>query len=303
MHPLSGSNDWADMDGITVVKKVWNGRANLAEYKAEGAAGHVELLSLRWYNPAAHQWNLDFATPNVGVLGVPGTGEFRYGRGDFYDQEEINGRFVLVRFSIWPTGPDKARSEQAFSADGGETWEVNWVNTYERLSNNTEINWGREASTSDPHQHDFDFNPGIWHTEITRTGDPFTAPDQTMAMHGTVTVRRIWGGRAQLEEIEADGPKGHWEGLTLFLYNPKSHQWSQSFINSSMGTLDLPLVGDFKQGRGELYSEDTFKGRSILVRGVWSDIEQNGHRYNESYSDDGGKTWKQAFRANVTKTN
>jgi hypothetical protein len=134
LHPLTGSTTWADMDGITVVRKVWGGRANLAEYKADGPAGHVELLSLRWYNPSARQWNLDFATPGVGTLGVPNVGEFRDGRGDFYDQETINGRAVLVRFSMWSITHDTARSEQAFSADGGKTWETNWVNTYTRLS-------------------------------------------------------------------------------------------------------------------------------------------------------------------------
>src|SRR5579859_710305 len=98
LHPFTGSKTWADMDGITVVKKIWDGRANLAEYKADGPAGHVELLSLRWYNPAAHQWNLDFATPNVGTLGIPGVGEFKNGRADFYDQEPFNGKAILVRF-------------------------------------------------------------------------------------------------------------------------------------------------------------------------------------------------------------
>jgi hypothetical protein len=132
LHPLSGSTTWVDMDGITIVKKVWGGRANLAEYKADGAAGHIELLSLRWYNPTAHQWYLDFATPNVGTLGVPGIGEFNNGRGDFYDQETINGRSILVRFSIWGITANTAQSEQAFSDDGGRTWETNWVNRYTR---------------------------------------------------------------------------------------------------------------------------------------------------------------------------
>jgi hypothetical protein len=132
LHPLTGSTTWVEMDGTTVVKKVWGGRANLAEYKADGPAGHVELLSLRWFNPATHQWSLDFATPNVGTLGIPGVGGFKDGRGDFYDYEEINGRSVLVRFSIWKTSQDTAQSEQAFSEDGGKTWEVNWINKYTR---------------------------------------------------------------------------------------------------------------------------------------------------------------------------
>jgi hypothetical protein len=133
LHPLTGSNTWAEYDGVTVVKKVWNGRANLAEYKASGAAGSIQLLSLRWFNPVTGEWNLDFATPNVGTLGIPGVGRFNNGRADFYDYEPINGRSVLVCFSIWSTGPDTAQSEQAFSDDGGKTWEVNWINRYSRM--------------------------------------------------------------------------------------------------------------------------------------------------------------------------
>ena len=132
LHPLTGSTTWVEMDGVSVVKKVWGGKANLAEYKADGPAGHVELLSLRWFNPTTHEWNLDFATPSVGTLGIPGVGGFKDGRGDFYDYEEINGRSVLVRFSIWKTSQDTAQSEQAFSEDGGKTWEVNWINKYTR---------------------------------------------------------------------------------------------------------------------------------------------------------------------------
>jgi len=301
LHPLTGSTTWADMDGITVVKKVWGGRANLAEYKADGPAGHVELLSLRWYNPSGHQWYLDFATPHVGTLGIPGVGEFKSGRGDFYDQEEINGKDVLVRFSIWSITVDRAQSEQAFSDDGGKTWEVNWINKYARLSDDTEIDWTAQPSGAEQAAHDFDFNIGTWHTRIRRILDPFSASSASIELNGTVSVRDIWGGRAKLEEIEADGPNGHWEGLSLFLYNPQSHQWNQTFINSKQGMVASPLVGVFNNGRGVLLSQDTFHERSILVRGVWSDIKPASHRYEESYSDDGGQTWRPAFLANLTR--
>jgi hypothetical protein len=134
LRPLTGSASWVELDGVTRVTKIWDGRANLAEYRADGPAGHIELLSLRWYNPDAHQWNLDFATPNVGTLGIPGVGEFRAGRGNFYDQEAYDGRMILVRFSIWRVSADAAQSEQAFSADGGKTWETNWINKYTRIN-------------------------------------------------------------------------------------------------------------------------------------------------------------------------
>jgi Protein of unknown function (DUF1579) len=150
-------------------------------------------------------------------------------------------------------------------------------------------------------QHDFDFNIGVWHTHIKRILDPFSGSPRSIELNGTVTVRKVWDGRAQLEEIEANGPNGHWEGLTLFLYNPQSHQWSQSFIDSKMGTLTTPLIGSFKDGRGELFSQDTFRDKSILDRGVWSNIKPGSHRFEESYSNDGGATWAPAFIAELTR--
>ena len=149
-------------------------------------------------------------------------------------------------------------------------------------------------------QHDFDFNIGVFHTHIKRTLDPFARGSETVELNGTVTVRKVWDGKAQLEEIEADGPKGHWEGLTLFLYNPGAHQWSQSFANSKVGILSSN-VGEFKDGRVVLIGQDTVSDRTILVRAEWSDIKPDSHQYEESYSNDGGTTWVRSFIANLTR--
>ena len=149
--------------------------------------------------------------------------------------------------------------------------------------------------------HDFDFNIGVWHTHIRRIPDPWSGSDKSVVLDGTVTVRKVFDGRAQLEEIEADGPNGHWEGMTLFLYNPEAHQWSQSFIDSKMATLNSPEIGAFHDGRGELFSSDTFNGKAILVRAVWSNIAPDAHRFEESFSNDGGKTWAPAFIAELKR--
>jgi hypothetical protein len=150
-------------------------------------------------------------------------------------------------------------------------------------------------------QHDFDFNFGVWTTHIRRLKQPFTGSTDYVEMHGTVTVRKVWNGRAQLEEIEVDGPTGHWQGLTLFLYDPKAHQWSQTFIDSAAGTFSGGLIGEFKEGRGELYAQETLAGRSVLIRGVWSDIKPDSHHFEEAYSDDGGKMWVSYFIADLTR--
>ena len=126
-RPLSGSTTWLDYEGTTVVRKVLDGRANLVELKVDGPAGRIEGLSLRLYNPQARQWSLNFANVSDGMLTTPSIGEFKDGRGEFYNQDRYKDRAILVRFVITKITDDSYRFEQSFSDDGGKTWEVNWI--------------------------------------------------------------------------------------------------------------------------------------------------------------------------------
>jgi hypothetical protein len=130
--PLTGSTTWVDYDGVSVVREILNGHANLFELSADGPAGHLEGVGLRLYNPESHQWSLNWANGTTGVLGVPTIGEFKSGRGVFVDQESFNDRVILVRNSFMDITPNSARFEQTFSDDGGQTWETNWVMTFTR---------------------------------------------------------------------------------------------------------------------------------------------------------------------------
>jgi hypothetical protein len=127
VSPLGGSTTWAEYEGTSVVRKVWDGRANLLELDVEGPSGRIEGLSLRLYDPQARQWSLTYANSRTGTLAEPVFGEFRDGRGVFHGQEMLNGRAIFVRFVISALGEDSWRFEQAFSDDAGETWEVNWI--------------------------------------------------------------------------------------------------------------------------------------------------------------------------------
>jgi len=126
-RPLSGSTNWVEYEGTTVVSKVLDGRANLVELKVNGPAGRLEGLSLRLYNPQSHQWSLNFANVNDGQMTRPAIGEFTHGRGEFYNEDTYNGRAIFVHFVIIKITDDQYRFEQSFSADGGQTWELNWV--------------------------------------------------------------------------------------------------------------------------------------------------------------------------------
>jgi hypothetical protein len=138
LHPLTGSTTWVEYEGTTVVRKVWNGRANPLEREADGPGGHFAGLSLRLYNPQAHQWSLNFSNSTGGTLSQPTIGEFKNGRGEFCDKETLNGRAIFVRFVISDITSDSCRFEQAFSDDGGKTWEVNWIATDTRVKDESD---------------------------------------------------------------------------------------------------------------------------------------------------------------------
>lgn len=128
-NPLSGSTDWVDYEGTSVVHPLLGGRANLVELSIAGAAGRIEGVSLRLYNPETKRWSLHYAGIASGALTAPVVGAFESGRGEFFGEDTLNGRPIRVRFVISDIDAHSARFEQAFSADGGRTWEVNWIAT------------------------------------------------------------------------------------------------------------------------------------------------------------------------------
>lgn len=141
-------------------------------------------------------------------------------------------------------------------------------------------------------QHDFDFELGTWKIHLKRLLHPLTGSTSWVEFDGTSVTRKVWDGRAELEEFETDGAGGHIEGLTLRLFNPQSHQWSLYWANSKDGNMAVPQIGQFKNGRGEFYGQDTLNGKSIFVKFVWSEITPNSAHFEQSFSEDGGKTWE-----------
>ena len=128
LHPLSGSDVWADYAGTTIVRPLLGGRANLVELDVSGPAGRLQGLSLRLFDAKQKRWTLNFSNATAGTLSPPMTGGFGGSpHGVFYSAETFGGRRVLVRFVIEATSTDTCRFEQAFSADGGVTWETNWI--------------------------------------------------------------------------------------------------------------------------------------------------------------------------------
>lgn len=151
-------------------------------------------------------------------------------------------------------------------------------------------------------QHDFDFEFGAWKTELRRLKRPLSGSTEWVRYSGTTVVRTVWGGRANLVELEVDGPGGRLEALSLRLYNPEARQWTLNFANSASGTLSVPATtGEFRNGRGEFYSQESLNGRAILVRFIISDIKPKSVHFEQAFSPDGGRTWETNWIADDTR--
>jgi hypothetical protein len=295
LNPLTAPGKWAEYDGTSIVTPIWGARAGLFELEVEGAAGHIEGAGLRLYNPQSRQWSLHWTSSRNGEPQPTMYGQFVAGRGEFFDHEVVDGKNVLVRNTFSDIKPDFSRFEQAFSADGGRTWEVNWIMTFTRVAHDT-ADPARAATADEPAaqagQHDFDFAFGTWKTHIRRLTSPLSGTNDWVEYDGTHTIRKVWNGRANLGELEAEGPAGHIEALSPRYFDPQNHLWRVSYGNPRDGTLSSPLVGEFKNGRGEFYGEDTYKGRAILVREIYSPVDATTRKLEVAYSADGGRSWE-----------
>ena len=132
-EPLTGSSAWYEFEGTSVARKIWDGHANQDEYFGNSPSGPIHGLTLRLFEPSTQQWRLYWANKAKGVLDPPMVGAFHNGRGEFFSHELFDGKGIYVRYVWSDITPTTCRWEQAFSADGGRTWETNWVMEFTRV--------------------------------------------------------------------------------------------------------------------------------------------------------------------------
>ena len=136
VNPLTGSTTWVEYEGTQTTTTILNGKAVMDEFIVDSPATKtkVEALTIRLYNPANQTWSIYWANAKNGEFSMPATvGRWTNGRGEFYDHEQLNGRWILVRYVWSNVTPTSAHFEQAFSEDGGKTWEVNWISNITRV--------------------------------------------------------------------------------------------------------------------------------------------------------------------------
>jgi len=141
--------------------------------------------------------------------------------------------------------------------------------------------------------HDFDFLFGSWKVHNRRLREPLSRSTEWVEYEATNVARPVWGGAANMDEYVAIGsPFGDIHGLTLRLYDEATQQWAIYWANRKYGRVDVPMYGRWENGIGMFYDQELFKGRAIFVRFVWTNESHSTARWEQAFSEDGGKSWE-----------
>jgi len=130
---LADCTEWTDFAGSCVTQKILGGLGNMDDNVIELPGGAYRAVTLRAFNPATGFWSiwwLDGRHP--GTLDTPMVGRFEDGVGTFYADDRLAGKPIRVRFLWTMSKAGQPRWEQAFSPDGGKSWETNWVMDFTR---------------------------------------------------------------------------------------------------------------------------------------------------------------------------
>ncbi len=289
INPAAASARWTHYDGTHTVMPLLEGRANLGVLEIAGPAGSVEGMQLRLDDPQTQRWNLSFANGSDGELGTPSAGRFSGGRGTFFTSELIGGRTAQVRTQTIVQNPSAYRDVTSYSNDGGVSWHAMWIASYVNVSGATSVRYDETAAS----QHAFDFQVGNWRVRLARLAERLRGSTAWRNYEGTLVVRRLWSGRANVGVLEVRSGKDCLESILLRTFDPRTGQWRDYGANPASGTVGIPpTVGRFSDGRGEFYDRETLDGRPIVVRGVFDEITAQSNRFVQSFSADGGRTWE-----------
>jgi hypothetical protein len=130
---MQGSAEWEEFTSTCLVRPILGGLGNMDEFVIDVPARRVDAVTVRLYSTTAREWSIYWAaSPGTGRFDVPMVGRFEGKRGEFYSQEVFSDRHIFNRF-IWTAGsPNGCRWEQAFSDNGGSSWETNWIMEFTR---------------------------------------------------------------------------------------------------------------------------------------------------------------------------
>lgn len=149
-----------------------------------------------------------------------------------------------------------------------------------------------DQHTLDDGRHDFDFLMGHWQVSNRRLDKPLQADAVWQEFEATNDARPLLDGAGNVDEFRAEAWRPGFIGMSLRLFNPETKQWSIYWTTNRSGSFEPPVVGCFDNGIGIFEGDDCYNGEPIRVRYTWTVTDRERPRWEQAFSQDGGKTWQ-----------
>jgi hypothetical protein len=298
---LAHSHTWHDCYGTSIITPFWNGGGNLEDGDLACPNKYIGGATLRLYNPQTRQWTLWWATRENAIVPPPQVGHFdAVGVGRFYSHDVWKGTPIITRFQ-WAVVNGHPHFQQAFSTDGGTSWETNWTTDYVRVPPTVGGVWNRTDATHDGHTG-FDFLAGSWQLHIRRLRYRLVGSHDWIQCAAPSTVKQFWAGSGNFQEADLHCGSQVIDTLTFRLYDAAAGKWLVYWATQRAGLgTGMPQIGSFDStGHGELTGPDTWLGTPVIARTLWT--MQNGRPHLEqAFSADHGKTWETNWISDYTR--
>ncbi|MGH8173667.1 MAG: hypothetical protein ACREPX_11000, partial [Rhodanobacteraceae bacterium] len=295
---MVGDTRWEEFAGQSAFWLAMGGLGNFDDNVLALPGGTYRGLSVRAFDPATSQWAiwwLDGRNPTV--IEPPVRGGFHEGVGTFLGRDTFKGRPITMRFRWQDLHEPRPWWEQAFSADEGANWEVNWRNYFTRTSAKP-IPLPRLTDAPG----DFDFLVGSWKVKHRRLKQRLVGSNDWDEFGGTLVNQPVLGGHGNVGDNVMEFPAGTVRGIGLRAYDPATRQWLSWWLDGrSPANIASPVRGGFVDGVGTFIGDDDLNGRPIKTRVLWSRITPRSARWEQSCSADGGATWESNWISDFTR--
>jgi len=296
---LVGDTRWQEFAGKSAFWLAMGGLGNIDDNIVDLPGGRYRGLSIRAFDPASGKWSiwwLDGRDPTR--IDPPVLGGFEGESGTFLGRDTFKGRPITMRFRWRDSHGPRPWWEQAFSADAGASWEVNWRNWFTRTSTTpTPL----PALAGAP--RDFDFLVGRWTVQHRRLRQRLAGSTDWDEFGGTLVNWPVLGGHGNVGDNVMAFPAGTVRGVGLRSFDPKARQWSSWWLDGRTPSVIAPPVrGGFVGGVGTFIGDDILDGRPIQTRVRWARITPRSARWEQACSADEGATWEVNWTSDFTRS-
>jgi hypothetical protein len=151
--------------------------------------------------------------------------------------------------------------------------------------------------------NDFDFLAGRWTVRHRWLKTRLAGGSEWLECDGTMELRPTLGGQGNCDDNVVNRPDGAYRAMSVRAFDPETRQWSIWWVDgrSPSGPLDPPVRGGFENGVGRFLSHDSFNGKPVVCRFIWSGITATAAHWEQAFSSDGGATWETNWHMAFTR--